>query len=71
MEAFDVSDRSRGDFSPQTSSRPPIRFLPLSLRAEGAAMAAVGSDVTDLKLHSCIGFTGERRCLTDARGCRL
>lgn len=22
-------------------------------------MAAVGSDVTELKLHSCIGFTGE------------
>lgn len=35
----------------------PTRGL-ISFHTSAGRMAGVGSDVSDLKLHSCIGFTG-------------
>lgn len=54
-EAFAVSD-PRWTFPSHT---PFVAFVSPLLHAGVSNMAAIGSDVTELKLHSCIGFTGE------------
>lgn len=57
MEALAVSDPR--SFPLPLFPYPAIRSLHSPFCTEVGAMAAVGSDVTELKLHSCIGFTGE------------